>query len=98
MEQKWATVRIDGPGQQILAATLYRLVALRATWLIHQLGRPPLTDLMLSARMRHSTAPPLWADKFPAAMLFSTSLSRLSSATRRFSVLFSCSSSSSRRA
>jgi hypothetical protein len=48
--------------------------------------------------MVYRTTPSLRAQKFPEAMSFSTSLSRLNSATKRFSLAFSCSSSFSRRA
>jgi hypothetical protein len=85
------------PGESIFVFTLCRLVALRAAWLIHQLARPPLTHALL-AGMVYRTAPSLRAQKFPEAMSFSTSLSRLNSATNRFGLAFSCSSSYSRRA
>jgi hypothetical protein len=76
-----------GPGEGILVFALRRLIALRAAWLVHQLARPTLTH-GLFLRMIHRTAPSLRAQKFPAAMSFSTSFSRLSSLTSRFSFVF----------
>ena len=89
-----------GPAQLVRArldCDSVGLVALRAPWLIHQLVRPPLAHALL-AGMIYRTAPSFRAQKFPEAMSFSTSLSRLSSATNRFSLAFSCSNSFSRRA
>jgi hypothetical protein len=83
-------------GQSIFFFALCRLVALRAARLVHQLARPPFTHAPPTG-MIDRTAPSLRAQKFPEAMSFSTNFSRLSSATNRFSLAFSCSSSFSRR-
>jgi hypothetical protein len=47
-----------GLSQSIFVFTLCRLVALRATWLIHQAARPPLTHA-LYAGMVYCTTPSL---------------------------------------
>jgi len=47
----------DGLGQSIFVFTLCRLVVLRASWLIHQSARTPLTCPMLGAGMAHRTTP-----------------------------------------
>jgi hypothetical protein len=52
---------------------------------------------MLLLRMEYRPTPSFRAQKFPEAMSFNTSFSRLRSLTSGFSLLFSCSSSFSRR-
>ena len=74
----------DGPGQSIFVVSLRWLVALRAALLIHELARMSLAHSMLTG-IAHRTPPSFRAKKPPEAMSFNTSLSRLSSATRRFS-------------
>ena len=75
-----------------------RPIALRAAWLFHHPARLPLAHPMRLPRMAHRTTPSFRAQKFPEAMSFSTSFSRLNSDTNRFSFAFSCSRSFSRRA
>ncbi len=43
-------------GQRVFVLAVYRLVALRAAWLIHQLARPTLAYAMLFTGMAYRTA------------------------------------------
>ena len=90
--------RYDGLGKRIFVVALCRPIALRAAWLFHHPARLPLAHPMRLPRMAHRTTPSFGAQKFPEAMSFSTSFSRLNSDTNRFSFAFSCSRSFSRRA
>jgi hypothetical protein len=90
--------RYDGLGERIFVVALCRSIALCAAWLFHHTARTPLAHAVRLPRMVHRTVPSFRAQKFPEAMSFSTSFSRLNSETSRFSFAFSCSSSFSRRA
>jgi hypothetical protein len=45
----------DSLGESIFVFTLCRLVALRATWLIHQAARPSLTHALLAGMVYRTT-------------------------------------------
>src|SRR5271169_6358252 len=82
--------------QLIFVRAPQRQVALCPSPLPHHPARPPLAYRVLLAGLRHRAPTSLRAYKFPSAISFRICLSNASSATSRFNLPFSFSSSFSR--
>ena len=83
----------DRFGQRLFVDLLDRGVALCPSSLPQQPAGMTLAHFVLFARMLHRTTPPPRAQKFPEATSFRICFSRDNSATKRFNLAFSRSSS-----
>src|SRR6516165_10823756 len=84
-----------GPQSRVILRPL-GLVTLRGAMLPHDSARPALADAETVAQHRDRAAPTGWAYQFPFAISFSATTSSSLSATIRFSIAFSRSSSFNR--